>query len=337
MPGILQEAVQGTTLVEAAPSCGPRGPAIPSLADAVRGARLRAPRCAAGRGPCSSVPRRRRRGRALRSEGVDPEGRRGALAAIARRGASPSSAERSKSVDADGALGASLERSLDRLAPLLRRRRGTPPGGGGERRRSSAARSARRTLRAVDPARRHAADERGITRGGELRRRRRCASCRRCEAGTDRADPSRLGATAPRPELQAALPRGRRATLEVDAGRGVPRRKGRCGAPEQKLRLANDEIARSDKLLKDALQGRWGDGAPRACAPSRTRTGASSPLAARSRRSGAVRGCAGHLKRGRPREAGGGRCKDAEARIEGVGGRRRRLAAPRSRSRRDPP
>lgn len=215
--GILQEAVQGTTLVEAA-ELRARGPVVPSLSDAVASARasarLDAPLVVNRALPCRVVD-----GAAglFELEPSDPEGRRGALAAIAQRGAGTVVGVALPLVDADGSRWAPrLESRLDWLAPLLR-------AAGARAAEARAASAPDRALRAAledTPRRgiqlmvRGPVDSPGWRTPATLR-----VPGSDVEARIELTRSSVGAWCAPRPDLLDALPRGTALQLEVDGAR----------------------------------------------------------------------------------------------------------------------
>lgn len=215
--GILQEAVQGTTLVEAA-ELRARGPAVPSLADAVAAARasanLEAPLVVGRALPCRVVD-----GAAgiFELEPSDPEGRRGALAAIAHRGAGTVIGVGLPLVDADGSRWAPrLEDRLDWLAPLLRT-------AGARAAEARAARGPERALRAaleetppkgIRLAVRGPVDSAGWRIPAALR-----VPGTEIEATIELTREAGGAWAAPRPDLLDALPRGTALELEVEGRR----------------------------------------------------------------------------------------------------------------------
>ncbi|MEE2941489.1 MAG: VWA domain-containing protein, partial [Planctomycetota bacterium] len=215
--GILQEAVQGTTLVEAA-EVRARGPAVPSLADAVasarEGAALGVPLVVGRALPCRVLD-----GAAgiFELEPSDPEGRRGALGAVAHRGAGTVVGLALPLVDADGSRWAPrLEDRLDWLAPLLR-------AAGARAAEARAVRAPARALRAGlerAPSQETVLMVRGPVGPSGWRR---TAALRVPGAGVEATieltrEPGGAWA-APRPVLLDALPRGTALELEVDGRR----------------------------------------------------------------------------------------------------------------------
>ncbi|MEE2941568.1 MAG: vWA domain-containing protein [Planctomycetota bacterium] len=215
--GILQEAIQGTTLVEAA-ELRARGPEVASLADAVASARasatLETPLVVARALPCRVVD-----GAAgiFELEPSDPEGRRGALAAIAQRGAGTVVGIALPLIDADGARWAPrLEARLDWLAPLLR-------AAGARAAEARAARTQDRALRAAleeTPRQgirlmvRGPVDSAGWRTTGTLR-----VPASGVEAAIELTRSPAGAWAAPRPDLLDVLPRGTALELEVEGRR----------------------------------------------------------------------------------------------------------------------